>query len=66
MLIKGGKVVNHDFAEKADVYIEGGLINQVGENLSVPGGATVVDATGKLVIPGKYYDVNRFSKEKFF
>ncbi|XP_063729710.1 dihydropyrimidinase-like [Symsagittifera roscoffensis] len=52
VLIKGGKVVNHDFAEKADVYIEGGLINQVGENLSVPGGATVVDATGKLVIPG--------------
>ncbi|XP_075266138.1 dihydropyrimidinase-like isoform X3 [Convolutriloba macropyga] len=52
VLIKGGKVVNHDFAEKADVYIEDGVIQQVGKDLSVPGGATIVDATDKLVIPG--------------
>ena len=54
VLIKGGKVVNHDFAEKADVYIEDGVIQQVGKDLSVPGGATIVDATDKLVIPGKW------------
>ena len=47
-------MVNHDFAEKADVYIEDGVIQQVGKDLSVPGGATIVDATDKLVIPGKW------------
>ena len=53
ILIKGGRVVNDDFAEKADVYIEDGVIQQVGKDLPVPGGARIIDADEKLVIPGK-------------
>ncbi|KAM6081819.1 dihydropyrimidinase-related protein 5 isoform 2-T3 [Chlamydotis macqueenii] len=52
ILIKGGKVVNDDCTLEADVYIENGVIQQVGRELMIPGGAKVIDATGKLVIPG--------------
>ncbi|KAK6307538.1 hypothetical protein J4Q44_G00226860 [Coregonus suidteri] len=52
ILIKGGKVVNDDVTLEADVYIENGIIQQVGEGLMIPGGAKVIDASGKLVLPG--------------
>ncbi|XP_050963351.1 dihydropyrimidinase-related protein 5b isoform X1 [Labeo rohita] len=52
ILIKGGRVVNDDVTQEADVYIENGLIQQVGRDLMIPGGAKVIDASGKLVIPG--------------
>ncbi|KAM6961356.1 dihydropyrimidinase-related protein 5a [Aplochiton taeniatus] len=52
ILIKGGKVVNDDVTQEADVYIENGIIQQVGKELMIPGGAKVIDATGKLVLPG--------------
>jgi dihydropyrimidinase len=51
-IIRGGTVVNADRAFKADVLIEGDKIVAVGENLSAPAGATVVDATGQYVMPG--------------
>jgi len=50
--IKGGKVVNANFSFLSDVYIEDGIIKQVGSNLDIPEGARVIDATNKLVIPG--------------
>jgi imidazolonepropionase-like amidohydrolase len=37
---------------KGDVLIREGKIAQVGVNLSTPGGATVIDASGKHVTPG--------------
>uniref|UniRef100_A0A6Q2ZEJ9 Amidohydrolase-related domain-containing protein n=1 Tax=Esox lucius TaxID=8010 RepID=A0A6Q2ZEJ9_ESOLU len=52
ILIKGGKVVNDDVTQEADVYIENGTIQQVGRELMIPGGAKVIDASGKLVMPG--------------
>lgn len=52
ILIKGGKVVNDDCTQEADVYIENGIIQQVGRELMIPGGAKVIDASGKLVLPG--------------
>merc|ERR1711892_545847 len=52
ILIKGGEVVNEDGRQMADVFIEDKIIKQVGKNLDVPSEARVIDATGKLVIPG--------------
>ncbi|XP_067284610.1 dihydropyrimidinase-related protein 5b [Pseudorasbora parva] len=52
ILIKGGRVVNDDVTQEADVFIENGVIQQVGRELMVPGGSKVIDASGKLVIPG--------------
>jgi imidazolonepropionase-like amidohydrolase len=45
--IGNGKVI-----EKGTVVVRDGKIEDVGDNISVPSGATVVDATGKHVYPG--------------
>lgn len=52
ILIKGGRVVNEDCSVVADVYIEDGKIIEVGQNLQIPSGVRVIDATDKLVMPG--------------
>lgn len=52
IIIKNGLLVNHDQSQYADVYIEDSIIKQVGNHLIIPGGTRVIDALGKLVIPG--------------
>uniref|UniRef100_G3NLW3 Dihydropyrimidinase n=1 Tax=Gasterosteus aculeatus aculeatus TaxID=481459 RepID=G3NLW3_GASAC len=52
ILIKGGQVVNDDCSVISDVYMENGKIVEVGLDLRIPGGARVIDATDKLVMPG--------------
>ncbi|TMH42163.1 MAG: twin-arginine translocation signal domain-containing protein, partial [Betaproteobacteria bacterium] len=54
-IIRGGAVMSMDpkvgnFA-KADVLVEGKKIQKIGPNLSA-GGADVIDATGRIVMPG--------------
>jgi imidazolonepropionase-like amidohydrolase len=54
LLIKNGKVwtmadVNY---EEGDILVEGTKIKAVGENLSAPKGAQVIDAKGMWVLPG--------------
>ena len=44
--------MNEDGRVRADVYIEDRRIKAVGLGLEVPGGARVIQAGGKLVIPG--------------
>ncbi|PAV63694.1 hypothetical protein WR25_07803 [Diploscapter pachys] len=52
ILIKNGTVVNEDGMHKEDVLINDGIIVAVGKNLDAPENCRVVDATGKLVMPG--------------
>uniref|UniRef100_A0AAY4C9Y4 Amidohydrolase-related domain-containing protein n=1 Tax=Denticeps clupeoides TaxID=299321 RepID=A0AAY4C9Y4_9TELE len=52
ILIKGGKVVNEDCSEMSDVLVEDGKIAAVGADLQVAGEARVIEAAGKLVLPG--------------
>jgi dihydropyrimidinase len=50
-LIKNGTIVTAAGEQAADLFIENGKIKEIGSNLN-PNGAQVVDASGKLVMPG--------------
>jgi dihydropyrimidinase len=50
-LVKNGTVVTAADRYTADIYIDKGKITLIGEGLNVPAD-TVVDASGKLVMPG--------------
>ena len=54
LVIRGGTVVTAADASRCDVGIRGGRIAALGEDLAgaVADGGRVVDATGKLVLPG--------------
>ncbi|KAK9154435.1 hypothetical protein Sjap_001915 [Stephania japonica] len=52
LLIRGGTVVNAHHQEVADVYVEDGIVVSVKPNIQVHDDATVIDATGKYVMPG--------------
>jgi cytosine/adenosine deaminase-related metal-dependent hydrolase len=56
ILIRGGRVYDHDGAihqpPHADILIAGEIIERVGQNLPADGDTDVIDATGKLVVPG--------------
>jgi dihydropyrimidinase len=52
LLIRGGTVVNADGQFEADVLIGNGKITAVGRNIRAKRGVKVVDASGKLVMPG--------------
>jgi len=37
---------------EADVYVEDGIIKQVGRNLIIPGGTRLIDVRGRYILPG--------------
>jgi len=51
-VIRGGTVVDASGERVADVVVRGGLVAEVGPDLAVPRGATVLEADGCLVSPG--------------
>jgi dihydroorotase len=53
LLIKGGKVIDpvNNLAQVADIMVSDGKIEAVGQNLKA-NGAEIIDASGKLVLPG--------------
>ena len=50
-LVRNGTVITASDRYDADIYIEKGVITLIGQGLSLPAD-TVVDAAGKLVMPG--------------
>src|SRR5436190_19523877 len=52
ILIRGGTVVDAEYAYRADVLIEGEQIAAIGEHVEAPSDAEVIDAGGQLVMPG--------------
>jgi dihydroorotase len=62
VLIQGGTVLDADGTRRADVLVRDGLIAEVGENLTAPGGATVLEADGAIVTPG-FVDLHTHLRE---
>jgi dihydroorotase len=66
VLIKNGRVIDPGRINgPADVLIENGTIAAVGSGLKAPAGATVIDATGKWVLPG-FVDLHVHFREPGF
>lgn len=54
-LIKNGEVYSPDYLGKKDILITGGKIGYISDNIEVPNNFVdieVIDATGKIVVPG--------------
>src|SRR6266851_14915 len=54
VVIKGGTLltVTHGRIENGSIYIHNGKIAAIGKTVNAPANATVIDATGKWVMPG--------------
>ena len=66
ILIKGGHVIDPGrFVGMGDVLIERGKILSVGANLSGPSGSTVIQANGRLILPG-FVDLHVHFREPGF
>ena len=50
LIIRSGKVATASDVFEADVAVKDGIITALGQNLE--GATEVIDATGKLVLPG--------------
>src|SRR6266567_161759 len=52
--IKGGTIftVTNGIIKSGSILIKGGKIAAIGANLTPPPGATIIDASGKFIMPG--------------
>ena len=64
LLIKSGTLVTHEGSAKGDILIEGETIREVGVGLKAAD-AEIVDASGKLVMPGGVDPHTHFDLEMF-
>jgi dihydropyrimidinase len=64
LLIRSGTLLTHEGQSQADLLIDGETINAVGTNLKADG-AEVVDASGKIVMPGGVDPHTHFDLEMF-
>jgi dihydroorotase len=60
LLISNARLVNEGRVRDADVLIENDRIARIGSGLSLPGGAELIDAAGKLLLPGMIDDQVHF------
>jgi dihydroorotase len=67
LLIRNGRIVDPAAGLDAvgDIWVEDGVIRQVGPNLSVAGPHRVIDATGQIVAPG-FIDLHTHLREPGF
>src|SRR5580765_6662597 len=52
LLIKNGEIVTASERYIADIFCENETITRIDREITAPGGAEVIDATGKYVFPG--------------
>lgn len=52
LLLKNGTLITAAETFQADILVEDETIAQIGPSLAAPAGARVVDASGKLILPG--------------
>lgn len=54
LAIKGGKIhtISHGVIDNGTILIENGKITKVGKRVKIPEDAEVIDASGKIVMPG--------------
>lgn len=59
-LITGGKIVNEGTVEEKDLLVKDGRVERLDDSISPPPGTEVVDAGGKLILPGLIDDQVHF------
>jgi dihydroorotase len=59
-LIKNSKIVNEGKIEEQDILIEEGIITAIGKNIQEKTGVSVIDASGKYLLPGVIDDQVHF------
>ena len=59
-LIKNGRIVNNGAITSSDILIEGELISKISTDIKIRDDYNVIDARGKIVIPGVIDDQVHF------
>jgi len=59
-LITGGKIVNEGTAEEKDLLVKDGRVERLDDSISPPPGTEVMEAGGKLILPGLIDDQVHF------